>query len=359
MDSISIIYIYILELENNKWYVGKTKNPNFRIEQHFESGGSEWTKIFKPIKIHELISNCDDFDEIKYTLKYMSMYGIDNVRGGPFCQIELPKYITINQMINGAKDICYTCGKPGHFANKCNQDNELCSRCHRKGHLVNKCYAQTTLSGEKLMFYCKYCNEEFKTLKEVTCHENICTNKVKQNKTINIDDNKLNKLKNKIIIIDDKVDTNKAKQNKTINIDSNKLDTNKVKQNKTTNIDDEKIDKIDTIEHTSTKRIKNLVIWCKKILSNHLVIAFYVIDIINNNYHFYSEDGYQNGIHKLLVPYQNFRQALSRKGGIKDMLYESDDIILYSLSSKGFTCDERKDLLHSIQYTIDTGAFTQ
>jgi predicted GIY-YIG superfamily endonuclease len=30
-------FIYILELENNKYYVGKTTNPYFRLEQHFNS----------------------------------------------------------------------------------------------------------------------------------------------------------------------------------------------------------------------------------------------------------------------------------------------------------------------------------
>ena len=30
-----MIYIYVLELENKKYYVGKTTNPDFRLEQHF------------------------------------------------------------------------------------------------------------------------------------------------------------------------------------------------------------------------------------------------------------------------------------------------------------------------------------
>ena len=38
-----MVFIYILELENNKYYVGKTTNPNFRLEQHFNNSGSHWT----------------------------------------------------------------------------------------------------------------------------------------------------------------------------------------------------------------------------------------------------------------------------------------------------------------------------
>ena len=62
-----MIFIYILELENKKYYVGKTTNPNFRIESHFNSNGSYWTKKYKPIRLYQLIPNCDDYDEDKYT----------------------------------------------------------------------------------------------------------------------------------------------------------------------------------------------------------------------------------------------------------------------------------------------------
>ena len=40
-------------------------------------------KKYKPIKILELLSDCDNFDEDKY--------GINNIRGGTFCEIKLSK----------------------------------------------------------------------------------------------------------------------------------------------------------------------------------------------------------------------------------------------------------------------------
>ena len=86
-----MIFIYVLKLEQNKYYIGKSNNPNFRLAQHFESNGSEWTKKYKPIEIIDIISDCDDFDEDKYTIKYMHKYGIDNVRGGTFCQLEFSR----------------------------------------------------------------------------------------------------------------------------------------------------------------------------------------------------------------------------------------------------------------------------
>ncbi len=116
-----MVFIYILQLEEGKFYVGKTKNPDFRLEKHFSSSGSVWTKKYKPISVLEIIPNCDNYDEDKNTIKYMEKYGINNVRGGSFCEIKLSdnNIITLNQMIKGVTDKCYICGKADHFANDC------------------------------------------------------------------------------------------------------------------------------------------------------------------------------------------------------------------------------------------------
>ena len=71
-----MVFIYALHLQEGKYYIGKTDNPQFRLDSHFNSSGSVWTRKYKPIKVLELISNCDNFDEDKYTLKYMEKYGI-------------------------------------------------------------------------------------------------------------------------------------------------------------------------------------------------------------------------------------------------------------------------------------------
>ena len=85
-----MIYIYIIKLEDNKFYVRRTNNPQFRLQEHFNSNGSEWTKKYTPISVLEIIKECDEYDEDKITRKYMDKYGIDNVRGGSFCQVVLP-----------------------------------------------------------------------------------------------------------------------------------------------------------------------------------------------------------------------------------------------------------------------------
>jgi len=152
-----MIFIYILKCENDKYYIGKTKNPNFRLQQHFNCNGSQWTKMYKPIEIIELIPNCDNYDEDKYTQIYMDKFGLNNVRGGSFVQFELDQS-TINfllQMRNGAQDKCFICSEYGHFAKQCKQnikkkfinDDESCDciTSYFSGHRKSKCLLLNTL----------------------------------------------------------------------------------------------------------------------------------------------------------------------------------------------------------------------
>ena len=64
-----MVFVYILLLKNGKYYIGKTTNPKFRLEQHFDSSGSAWTRKYKPVKVEKIIPNCDKFDEDKWTKK--------------------------------------------------------------------------------------------------------------------------------------------------------------------------------------------------------------------------------------------------------------------------------------------------
>lgn len=84
--------IYVLQCENNKYYVGSTKYREKRYGEHFSKrGGSAWTRVNRPLLVK------DEFRRIpkrfvlgleaQVTADYMLRYGIHNVRGAMFCTL--------------------------------------------------------------------------------------------------------------------------------------------------------------------------------------------------------------------------------------------------------------------------------
>lgn len=149
------LYIYTLKLEDNKYYVGRSYNVPRRLNEHYDGKGSEWTKKYNPIKLYEVFEDCTKFDEDKYTVMYMSIFGIENVRGGSFCSIELSgadKYI-LKKMICNATDKCVKCEEYGHyftqcpkFINKLDEYDKLEKKRNKKRRLMVETFQDNDLS---------------------------------------------------------------------------------------------------------------------------------------------------------------------------------------------------------------------
>jgi predicted GIY-YIG superfamily endonuclease len=82
------IYIYILEFKNGKFYVGISRDPEYRFRRHREGKTSKFVKENLPIK-YTYIKLLDSTDwstalieETRQTAELIKKHGIENVCGG-------------------------------------------------------------------------------------------------------------------------------------------------------------------------------------------------------------------------------------------------------------------------------------
>ena len=98
LDYYNLIYniltmkttVYVLLLEQDKYYIGCSYDYKFRIDKHVNGHGSSWTKLYGPLKVIELLHDVDKIVEKDKTLEYMRKYGWQNVRGYCWSKVNLP-----------------------------------------------------------------------------------------------------------------------------------------------------------------------------------------------------------------------------------------------------------------------------
>ena len=86
--------VYVLQLEDEKYYVGLSKDVDRRFQEHQTGVGAKWTKKYPPIKVvYKLVTShtaylyASTIENLK-TIEYMKKYGKENVRGGIYCAVE-------------------------------------------------------------------------------------------------------------------------------------------------------------------------------------------------------------------------------------------------------------------------------
>jgi len=183
-------YIYVLRLKGGMYYVGSTNDVDARFAEHMAGEGAEWTRKYEPLSIEHFEKAKDEFSEDNMVKRYMTRYGVDNVRGGSYCQLELSDATrsVLEFESRGRNEACYRCGKVGHFARACTMPNVthlksrpwtprsdslparrrphwsehapepepvplriVCYRCGWPGHLKADCFAKKHRDGGPLM----------------------------------------------------------------------------------------------------------------------------------------------------------------------------------------------------------------
>lgn len=79
--------IYVIKLVNNKYFIGSTYNLSTELKDIFTKKNTNkhnWLKQYEPLYVHDIIHNCHHDEEHIYLLKYIRLYGIENVRGSTF-----------------------------------------------------------------------------------------------------------------------------------------------------------------------------------------------------------------------------------------------------------------------------------
>lgn len=84
--------LYILKLENDKWFIGKSANVEKRYEQHLNGEGDTFTQLHKPVSLELSRDLTSETDQDETVREYMRKYGVENVRGGIYNKTEFSSY---------------------------------------------------------------------------------------------------------------------------------------------------------------------------------------------------------------------------------------------------------------------------
>ena len=175
--------IYVLELTNKKWYVGKTNDIMRRFDEHKTGKGSAWTSKYKPVKMAECRAMKDKYDEDNTTEGIMEKYGVEHVRGGSYSQVTLSDDIInfLHEKIDNMNGKCYKCGQPGHVGSRCpyvspsdEVPTPIPASSEAKAPAPKKEYPKKEAAPEPEEFGCSSCDRSFATKYGLSLHQKAC-----------------------------------------------------------------------------------------------------------------------------------------------------------------------------------------
>lgn len=78
------VAVYVLECEDEAWYVGVAEDPYHRFSQHQGRGGAQYTKIYRPLRIAHMFwcKNREEAEHLENAMTYVMQQMYLKVAGG-------------------------------------------------------------------------------------------------------------------------------------------------------------------------------------------------------------------------------------------------------------------------------------
>lgn len=153
--------VYVLKLEDDKYYVGESTNVEKRIWAHKNDNGSAWTKKHEVEAQISGVEVTNNFNELAQTLEMMRVYGIDNVRGSLFTKpfpLDRFEKIMAAQLYCELHGYCRKCGSNDHFVGNCKED-KVVNWVHKFGGELE--YKELLVPKKR---ECSNCSEDISTM---------------------------------------------------------------------------------------------------------------------------------------------------------------------------------------------------
>ena len=119
--------VYAVECLDGCYYIGTTKDFNRRKDEHSGGTGSHFVKQHGFKSMQSITKwGIEPETETYFTMHYMRIYGVEKVRGGPWCQVdfsplelkELKRIVGHNKGVY-SEGYCYKCEGLGHYSGEC------------------------------------------------------------------------------------------------------------------------------------------------------------------------------------------------------------------------------------------------
>lgn len=152
-----MIIVYVFQCDNNKYYIGTSKEGVAKMELPLND--LEWIKKYPIVNVIDVFPTPYSSIVDKTTILYMKKFGIDNVRGGKYRQFELSDF------------------DKKKIAEFIENNNNVCEKCGSNDHTFGNGFCLFNVNWSGMTWTCLKCNEQFNTETKIKHH--ICKGKTK------------------------------------------------------------------------------------------------------------------------------------------------------------------------------------